>query len=147
MFSSSLDMRVISIVVTCARRKDSLCPIYSPLRSQSSVVTLPQSLRDWCLVGWAYLEEQKQETVCLYHDMWHDLYQLRLNTVGGNQCRYTPRTHRSRFTPTAQGPPWSSVADAAPVFNLIRLLEIVVPKLCLFGAGPPALRPSIALWS
>ncbi|KAL0465848.1 hypothetical protein QR685DRAFT_601061 [Neurospora intermedia] len=61
--------------------------------------------------------------------------------VGGNQCRYLPRTHRSRFTPTAQGPPWSSVADAAPVFNLIRLLEIVVP------AGPRALWPSIALWS
>ncbi|EGZ75070.1 hypothetical protein NEUTE2DRAFT_126012 [Neurospora tetrasperma FGSC 2509] len=112
-------MPVISIVVTCARRKDSLCPTYSPLRSQSSVVNLPQSLRDWCLVGWAYLEEQKQET-----------------TVGGNQYRYMPRTHRSRFTPTAQGPPWSSVADAAPVFNLIRLLEIVVPEIMLIWRRP-----------
>lgn len=54
------------------------------------MVNLLQSLRDWRLVGWTYLEEQKQETVCLYRDMWHDLYQLdqtQLVAISADICR------------------------------------------------------------
>ncbi|EAA31824.1 hypothetical protein GE21DRAFT_7568 [Neurospora crassa] len=122
-------MPVISIVVTCARRKEfTLSHLFtteiSKLRGNSATKLARLVPR-----GLGVPRRTKA------------------GDIGGNQCRYMPRTHRSRFTPTAQGPPWSSVADAAPVFNPIRLLEIVVPKLCLFGAGPPTLRSSIALWS